>query len=51
VKAFIEIREIEIGQDSAYVRLRYDAHGVVLKSSFKLKNCDWSLVNSSLFEY
>jgi len=50
IKAYIVYKEINIKNDTAYVYYRYDVQGIGIKSTYLLKNCQWKLINSHLWE-
>lgn len=50
IKAYLEYKEIEIINDTAKIYYRYDVQGIGIKSSYFLKDCEWYLVNSHLWE-
>ncbi|MFS4493185.1 hypothetical protein [Maribacter sp. 2308TA10-17] len=50
IKAYLEYKEISIILDTAKIYYRYDAQGVGIKSVYLLKDCDWLLVKSNLWE-
>ena len=50
IKAYIDYREINIKNDTAYVYYRYDVQGIGIKSTYFLKNCQWKLISSHLWE-
>jgi hypothetical protein len=51
LRAYIEFKELKIRPDSATILIKYAAHGIALKASFKNESCNWSLIRSSLWEY
>jgi hypothetical protein len=50
IKAYIDYKEINIKNDTAYVYYRYDVQGIGIKSTYFFKNCQWQLINSHLWE-
>ena len=50
IKAFIEFKEINIKNDTANIYYRYDVQGIGIKSSYYLKDCEWHLIKSHLWE-
>jgi hypothetical protein len=50
IKAYLDYKEINIKNDTAYVYYRYDVQGIGIKSTYLLKNCQWQLINSHLWE-
>jgi hypothetical protein len=48
--AYLEYEEINIKNDSAYVYYRYSIHGIGMESAYVLKDCEWELVTTHLWE-
>lgn len=50
IKAYVDYKEINIKNDTAYIYYRYDVQGIGIKSTYFFKNCQWQLINSHLWE-
>jgi hypothetical protein len=50
IKAFLEFKEIKIKKDTASIYYKYAVQGVGIESNYLLKNCQWELLNSRLWE-
>jgi hypothetical protein len=50
IKAYLDYKEVNIKNDTAYVYYRYDVQGIGIKSTYLLKNCQWKLISSHLWE-
>lgn len=50
IKAYLEYKEIEIKNDTAKIYYRYGIQGIGIKSSYFLKDCEWHLLKSDLWE-
>lgn len=50
IKAYLDYKEINIKNDTAKIYYRYDIQGIEIKSSYILKECEWHLIESDLWE-
>ncbi len=50
IKAYLEYKEINIKNDTAKIYYRYDIQGIGIKSSYFLRDSEWHLIESDLWE-
>jgi hypothetical protein len=50
IKAFVEFKEINLKNDSAFVYYRYDVQGIGIESSYIYRNGKWNLIKHHLWE-
>jgi len=51
IKDYLEFREIKIKKDTANLYYRYDIQGVIIETSYFLKDCKWHLIKSDVWEH